>query len=182
MYKRQPVIRAIAVAQGGALGEELKKRPVGEARVVDAPAGHREREQVETVDRSTAAQIRAEEVGYADMVTQPVQTALHNYLQDRFPEAAAMPVDYRWSGIMAFTKDELPIIGELIQQPVVVGQQPESVPGVFYAVGCNGHGMGYSFALSKLLVEVAMDGADAGIFGSERLLNSAGVSWMHALV
>lgn len=124
---------------------------------------------------------RSDEVGYADVVTQPVQTALHNYIRDRFPEAAGMPVDYRWSGIMAFTKDELPIIGELIHQSVLVGEEPEPVPGVFYAVGCNGHGMGYSFALSKLLVEVAMDGADPGIFGTDRLLNSPGVDWLHAL-
>jgi gamma-glutamylputrescine oxidase len=124
---------------------------------------------------------RTDEVGYADMVTPAVQTALHNYLRDRFPEAAAVDVDYRWSGIMAFTRDELPIIGELVHQPVVGGEHVEPVPGVFYAVGCNGHGMGYSFALSKLLVEVALAGADAGVFATDRLLQSGGVDWQHAL-
>jgi gamma-glutamylputrescine oxidase len=124
---------------------------------------------------------RSEEVGYADMVTQPVQTALHNYLRDRFPEAAAVPVDYRWSGVMAFTKDELPIVGELVHQPLLAGEEIEPVPGAFYAVGCNGHGMGYSFALSKLLVAVALDGISPGIFAAERLQQGNEVGWQHAL-
>jgi glycine/D-amino acid oxidase-like deaminating enzyme len=111
----------------------------------------------------------AEEVTYADNVTPSVQTALIGYLKDRFPEAAGVGIDYRWSGVMAFTRDGLPLVGELIHQPVVTGSLPRSVPGVFYALGCNGHGLGWSFALSKLLVEVALDGADPGLFSASRL-------------
>lgn len=124
---------------------------------------------------------RTEETGYADMVTQPVQTALHNYMKDRFPEAAAVDVDYRWSGVMAFTRDELPIVGELVHQAVVGGQGAEALPGAYYAVGCNGHGMGYAMALSKMLVEVALDGAEAGLFSAARLANVSPVTWEHAL-
>lgn len=110
----------------------------------------------------------AEESGYADMVTVPVQTALHNYMKDRFPELVGVGIDYRWAGIMAFTRDGLPLIGEMVHQPVVAGNAPRPLPGVFFALGCNGHGMGYSLALAKLLTEVALDGAAAGIFNSNR--------------
>jgi gamma-glutamylputrescine oxidase len=97
----------------------------------------------------------AQEVGFADMLTPYIQTAQRNYLKDHFPEVAGMPIDYAWSGIMAFTDDGLPLLGRLS-------------PGVFYAVGCNGHGMGYSFGLTKLLVEHALDGRDLGVFDAHR--------------
>lgn len=100
-----------------------------------------------------------EETGYADMVTPNVQGELQNYLKDRFPELAGANIDYRWSGVMAFTEDGLPLIGELNDKP-----------GVVYVTGCNGHGMGYSLSLSRLLVDYAMDGAKLGIFDSRRLL------------
>ncbi len=97
------------------------------------------------------------EVGYADCVSPPVQASLESYLKDRFPEAAGVPIDYRWSGIMAFTEDGLPLVGEL-----------ERMPNVYFAVGCNGHGFSYGLNLSRLLVDMAVDGKDAGIFSSRR--------------
>jgi len=125
---------------------------------------------------------RAEEVGFTDMVTEPIQTALHSYLTEYFPEVAQLPVDYRWSGVMAFTRDELPMIGELIQQPVVAdADKIGTLPGAFYAVGCNGHGLAHSFALAKLLVEVALDGASAKAFAAERLTKrTSQPTWSHA--
>ncbi len=105
----------------------------------------------------------SQEKGYGDVITMPVQTALGNYLRDRFPEIAGSTVDYRWSGLIAVTRDGLPLIGEV-----------QDRPGVFFAAGCNGHGLGYSLSLSKLLVDVALDDSDAGIFsaGRESLLGS----------
>ena len=99
-----------------------------------------------------------EEVGFADTVTPAIQTELQEYLKDRFPEFAGASIDYRWSGVMGFTSDGLPLIGELTDKP-----------GVVYLTGCNGHGLGYSMSLSKLLVEFALDGAKPGIFDSRRL-------------
>ncbi|MBX9689285.1 MAG: FAD-binding oxidoreductase [Candidatus Obscuribacterales bacterium] len=101
-----------------------------------------------------------EESSYEDTVTLNVQTALRNYLKDRFPELAGASIDYKWSGIMCFTPDGLPLIGEIHDKP-----------GVFFMSGCNGHGLGYSLALSRVLVETALDGADPGIFQSKRVLN-----------
>lgn len=95
---------------------------------------------------------------FADMTTQSVQKALGSYMRDRFPDIAGTSIDYRWSGLMAFTADGLPLVGEL-----------PPVPNVYFAVGCNAHGMGYSFSLTKLLVDVALDGADAGLFSAGRL-------------
>lgn len=98
-----------------------------------------------------------EEVNYADTVTPSVQSALQNYLKDRFPEVAGASIDYRWCGIMSFTQDGLPIVGELNDKP-----------GVLFVTGCNGHGLGYSMALGRLLVDYALDGAKPGIFDSRR--------------
>lgn len=102
-------------------------------------------------------QVADEEVGYADIVTKPVQQALGNYLKDRFPDVAGVPIDYRFSGVMAFTNDGLPIVGQL-----------SKVPGVFFAVACNGHGLGFGLNMSRVLVEMAMDGTSPGVFSSER--------------
>lgn len=98
-----------------------------------------------------------QEVGYADMVTPQVQSALEEYMKDSFPDVVGTPIDYRFSGVMAYTKDGLPVVGEL--------------PGrkrVFYALGFNGHGLGYGMAMARLLTECAMDGASAGLFSAER--------------
>lgn len=98
-----------------------------------------------------------QEIGFADTITAPIQKSLRAYLKDRFPEAAGIPVDYAWSGLMGFTRDGLPMLGQL----------PEH-ENAFFAVGCNGHGMGYSLALSKLLVEHALDGASPMMFDANR--------------
>lgn len=98
-----------------------------------------------------------DEIGYADILTPDVQNALHHYLKDRFPEVAGASIDYRWSGTMCFTNDGLPMLGEI-----------KDKPNVFYLAGCNGHGLGYSLALSKLLIEYAFDGASPGIFDAKR--------------
>ncbi|MBC7996966.1 MAG: FAD-binding oxidoreductase [Leptolyngbya sp.] len=102
-------------------------------------------------------QFAEEEKGFGDKITKSVQSALESYLKNRFPECAGIPVDYRFSGLMAFTSDGLPLVGEL-----------EKLPGLFFAVGCNGHGLGFGINMSKTLVEVALDGEDAGMFAFNR--------------
>jgi glycine/D-amino acid oxidase-like deaminating enzyme len=96
------------------------------------------------------------EQGYSDLITRPVQQALEHYLRDHFPELAGAPIDYRWSGVMAFTPDGLPLLGEL----------PEH-PGVFFVVGCNGHGLGYSMVLARAAVLLASGQAAAQASGVE---------------
>lgn len=96
-----------------------------------------------------------QEVGFADMLTAPIQSALRSYIARRFPDISDVPIEYAWSGVMAFTQDGLPFAGQLS-------------PNVYYALGCNGHGMGWSFALTKLLVEHVLDDREVGILGVER--------------
>lgn len=122
---------------------------------------------------------RTEETGYADTVTAPLQFALQDYLTEFFPEVCSSAIDYRWSGVMAFTPDELPIIGELINESL--DGTAETVPGAFYAIGCNGHGLGPGLGLAKRLVDLAMDGSTPGVFGYDRLSESGDqVKWCHA--
>ncbi|MBY0359903.1 MAG: FAD-binding oxidoreductase [Candidatus Obscuribacterales bacterium] len=102
---------------------------------------------------------RDQEVGYEDTITSDVQNSLNGYLKDRFPEIAGRSVDYRWSGIMAFTEDGLPLVGKVADQPEV-----------YFAVGCNSHGMGYSLALGKLFVDYALDNKSPGVFDVNRNL------------
>lgn len=98
-----------------------------------------------------------EEVGLADIVTAPIQIALEEYLADRFPEAAGVGIQHRWSGAMAFTADGLPLLGRHPQHPEV-----------YFAVGCNGHGLGYSTNMAQQLVSLALDGKEPGVFDANR--------------
>ena len=108
------------------------------------------------------------EVGYADMITTEVQAALEEYLKDYFADIVGVPIDYRFSGVMAYTNDGLPVLGE----------HPH-IKRVFYAVGFNGHGLGYGMNMAKLLVDYALDDkSNLRAFGATReslaLKDSAG--------
>jgi glycine/D-amino acid oxidase-like deaminating enzyme len=104
-----------------------------------------------------------EEKGYQDTITHGLQQALEHYLKVHFPELAGVGIDYRWSGLMAFTEDGLPLVGEL-----------EAVPGVYFAVGCNGHGMGYSLKLASSCVDLVFKGGSEALslFDAGRLAAS----------
>ncbi len=99
-----------------------------------------------------------EEVGLADEITPALQRNLEEYLRERFPEAAGAHIEHRWSGAMAFTHDGLPYVGSLPGRP-----------GLFCVVGCNGHGLGYSMSLGRLVSEAVLRGAQTGCFNIERL-------------
>ncbi len=58
-----------------------------------------------------------QEVGYGDLVTRNIQTELEHYMKDHFPELAGVHIEHRWSGVMAFTVDGLPLVGELPHMP-----------------------------------------------------------------
>ena len=98
-----------------------------------------------------------QEVGYGDMVTRNIQTELEHYMKDHFPELAGVHIEHRWSGVMAFTPDGLPLLGEL-----------PHLPGVFFAVGCNGHGLGYGLNLGRLTVAYSQKEESAGVFDVRR--------------
>ena len=98
-----------------------------------------------------------DESGFADMITHSVQTALESYLKEFFPEIAGVGIDYRFSGTMGFTKDGLPL----------VGAHP-NIPGLYFAVAMNGHGLGYGLKMADHLISVALNEEDSNIFDPKR--------------
>ncbi len=81
-----------------------------------------------------------EEVGYEDRTTPGLQDALRTYLREYFPHISPVDVRYAWSGVMAFTSDGLPYYAHKTHYP-----------GVSWAAGFNGHGMGYGFRFGKMI-------------------------------
>ncbi len=96
------------------------------------------------------------EIGYADETTEGVQKGLEGFLRERFPETSP-EVEMRWSGVMAFTPDGLPLVGTL-----------DGLPRVGYAVGFNGHGLGLGIATADELVDTMLHGAPPGLFSVGR--------------
>ncbi|HEY7201595.1 MAG TPA: FAD-binding oxidoreductase [Candidatus Dormibacteraeota bacterium] len=85
-----------------------------------------------------------EEVGYEAVPTARVQAHLDAHLRGLGADA---PVTRRWAGIMGFTADGLPIVGELPGRP-----------NVWVCAGYTGSGMSYAFHCARRLAE-ALTGA-----------------------
>lgn len=96
------------------------------------------------------------EVGYHDTTTPDVQQALAEFLHRHFPEVDA-PVTHRWSGVMGFTRDGIPLVGRL-----------PDLPGVGFAVGFTGHGLGIGLMAAERAVELLLHDTPAGIFDATR--------------
>lgn len=84
-----------------------------------------------------------EEVGYADETTPHLQAGLQTWLGSYFPELAELRVTHRWSGVMGFTRDSLPLVGRL-----------PDLPDVYYCVGFNGGGMSMGPVAARRTVEM----------------------------
>ncbi len=81
--------------------------------------------------------------GVREMVpTSDVTEKIEQLLPRLFPELTDLEVDRHWAGLMAFTKDGLPIV-----------DHSESSDAVWYGGGFNGHGMPYGPILGKLLAD-----------------------------
>ena len=59
---------------------------------------------------------------------------------------------------MGFSKDGIPLAGELPDQP-----------NVFFAVGFTGHGLGFGLATAERLAERMLTGRDLGFLDARRL-------------
>lgn len=82
------------------------------------------------------------EKGYSDEVTDTIQNALEQFLQDHIPSVRKAKITHRWSGIMGFSVDGQPMVG--------------SIPGdpqLFFCCGFTGHGLGLAFHSAKALVD-----------------------------
>lgn len=65
------------------------------------------------------------------------EAILHHAMASIFPELAATPIDYAWSGHVAFTRDQMPHAGRL--------------DDLFYAGGYCGHGIAMATYLGGLI-------------------------------
>lgn len=101
-----------------------------------------------------------EEEGWGEMVTSPLQEVLEHYIKEYFPEAAGVPIEYRWSGTMAFTNDGLPLLGRWLGA---------DLDGVYLAGACNGHGLGLAMTLGRSVTDMIFRDAGGGIFDCNRL-------------
>ncbi len=99
-----------------------------------------------------------EEVGYGDEPTPHLQAGMHAWVAERFPEIAALKVTHRWSGIMGFTADGMPLVGRL----------PE-MSNVAFAVGFTGSGMSYGPLTAHLTADYVLNGTHPGLFAADRL-------------
>ncbi len=105
------------------------------------------------------------ETGYDDAATPGVQQSLETFLHTHFPFARAASVVQRWSGLMGFSPDGLPVAGQLA-----------GLDEAYFATGFTGHGMGYGFRFGKMMAEwIDGDPAPTGLdlFAASRLAGVA---------
>jgi glycine/D-amino acid oxidase-like deaminating enzyme len=105
-------------------------------------------------DASLATEFTSDEV-----ITQPVQSALEDFVQS----IAGRPlrIDYRWAGIFGMVMDFLPVVGRV-----------PGLDGVWVAGGYSGHGNVLGFACGQLVAQAIL-GEDApflDLFEPARLL------------
>ncbi len=91
-----------------------------------------------------------------DRLNPKVHAFLDRYLEKYFPDVKA-PVAHRWSGIMGFSCDGLPLVG------VLPGK-----PRVGFAVGFTGHGLALAAAAAERAVDKLLHGRSAGAVDAAR--------------
>lgn len=86
----------------------------------------------------------AGEKGYKMLTTKSIQKRLEKLLDQLSLE---FNVEHRWSGIMDFSKDNLPIIGSL-----------PGTKNLLVSAGYSGHGLGFAFVAGRMISEVILNG------------------------
>lgn len=92
-----------------------------------------------------------------DRLTMPVQDALDEYYATRFPELK-VPIAQRWSGIMGFSIDGLPLVGMLPQ-----------LPRVGFVAGFTGHGLSLGAGTARRAVDYLLKAAPLGSLDAKLL-------------
>jgi glycine/D-amino acid oxidase-like deaminating enzyme len=85
------------------------------------------------------------------------EDGLSAFVSRYFPEVDLNSVD-RWSEVMGFTSDGLPLVGKL-----------PNLSEVYFAVGFGGRGLGWAFVAAERLVDAMLHGSDLGLLSAERL-------------
>jgi len=99
----------------------------------------------------------SQEGGRGSGLDDVVQDGLVRFVSSYFPEVEVRGAD-RWSGVMGFTPDGLPLVGQL-----------PDLPQAYFAVGFGGRGLAWAFLAAERLVELMLHDADAGILAASRL-------------
>eukprot|EP01113_Clastostelium_recurvatum_P043181 TRINITY_DN7098_c0_g1_i2.p1 TRINITY_DN7098_c0_g1~~TRINITY_DN7098_c0_g1_i2.p1 ORF type:complete len:421 (+),score=101.30 TRINITY_DN7098_c0_g1_i2:80-1342(+) len=85
-------------------------------------------------------------------VNEAVIKNLRQFLVDHFPPLQDVQIEYQWSGIMGFTQDHLPIVGEL-----------PSSPHEYIAAGYSGHGLPFTFGCGRAIAWMIAGRTDHGL-------------------
>ncbi len=88
------------------------------------------------------------EVGYDETLHPEIQASMTEFLR-RFKGLEAVEIESRWSGIMGFSRDGLPLIG--------------GVPGkdsLLVGAGFTGHGFGFAWLAGQSLAKMVVDAED----------------------
>lgn len=86
-----------------------------------------------------------------------LRAGLSRFARRYFPEVEGHVVQRRAGGI-GCTPDGLPVVGGLAH-----------LPGVYFALGLGGWGLCWAFVAAERVVEMMLEGASAGLLGTERL-------------
>jgi gamma-glutamylputrescine oxidase len=87
-----------------------------------------------------------------------LRDGLARFASRHFPEVDARSVN-RWSGIMGFTPDGLPLVDRL-----------PDIPQATFGVGLGGRGLAWAMVVAERLVGLMVRDADPGILSTERLV------------
>ena len=86
------------------------------------------------------------EIGYEESLHPEIQKNMTQFLR-AFPSLKTLEVTHRWSGIMGFSKDGLPLLG--------------NIPGfssTLLAAGFTGHGFGFAWLAGTSIAQLATEG------------------------
>ncbi len=86
------------------------------------------------------------ERGFEEEVNPKVQAALETFYRQTYPQYAGLRIERRWSGLMGFSRDGLPIIG-------TVGGDPS----LWCAVGFTGYGLGICWSVGEAAAQALND-------------------------
>ena len=87
------------------------------------------------------------EVGFEQTLHPVIQDRMTEFL-NRFEALRGIEITHRWSGIMGFSRDSLPLVGPA-----------PGAPGALAAVGFTGHGFGFAWQAGEALAAVALEGS-----------------------
>lgn len=103
----------------------------------------------------------ASEVGFEDRPTEEVQGSIERFACDVLG-AARVDVVARWTGVMGFSADGLPLVGSL-------GRANGWNDRVWFCGGFTGHGMSLAYRTASMAVDEMLSGA-AGPFALGRVM------------